>query len=163
MKQINLRVLICLTDCYSLLTYKCFANQSFWVHNCSVLSVPPYICLQTILPYFINAIKPYIDPWTEEVNIAWFSLFDIVIFYMTEGQITTTTGPPVFNNVALKNVHKTGKQKAHTEAINRNNTVENNLEWRLWDFVVKLERTWYFYVIRYQTCFAKHGVSINTF
>jgi hypothetical protein len=49
-----------------------------------------HICLfflfQIILPHFLNAIKPHIeDHWCDDLENAWKTMFDIIIYYMKEG------------------------------------------------------------------------------
>ncbi|WAR14413.1 NGB-like protein [Mya arenaria] len=49
----------------------------------------PNDLIPTILPHFLVAIKPQIDAtWSDEVSESWTALFDILIYYMTEGELT---------------------------------------------------------------------------
>ncbi|XP_060583500.1 uncharacterized protein LOC132739729 [Ruditapes philippinarum] len=46
----------------------------------------PQNYLKIILPHFLNAIKPHIeDHWCDDLENAWKTMFDIIIYYMKEG------------------------------------------------------------------------------
>ncbi|XP_052820066.1 uncharacterized protein LOC128245885 [Mya arenaria] len=64
----------------------------------------PSDVIPTILPHFLMAIKPHIDAtWSDEVSESWTALFDILIYYMTEGEMTQSapihSGYSAFPNV----------------------------------------------------------------
>ncbi|XP_052820069.1 neuroglobin-like [Mya arenaria] len=66
-------------------------------------NVPSNI-IPTILPHFLVAIKPHIDAtWSDEVSESWTALFDILIYYMTEGELQNSV-PINSGHSACRNV-----------------------------------------------------------
>ncbi|XP_052212183.1 uncharacterized protein LOC127831238 [Dreissena polymorpha] len=43
---------------------------------------------EVILPHFLTAIRQHLDSsWSNDVEIAWTKLFDVIIFYLTDGDV----------------------------------------------------------------------------
>ena len=59
-----------------------------------------FISFQYIATPFINAIKPHIEEyWSDDVEKAWRTLFDLMTYYMTSGMRQTSKNENSFESV----------------------------------------------------------------
>ena len=58
---------------------------------------------QVILPHFLNAITPHVeDQWCDDLEVAWKTLFVVILFHMKEGYNGTSNSQKLNNVEPLK-------------------------------------------------------------
>jgi len=86
-----LNIIMSITIELIITTFFIFKNRAVCTLEVLRLYNKVYV-FQVILPYFLAAIKPYIEPsWTDDVGTAWTALFDIILYYMTSGELIPDT------------------------------------------------------------------------